>query len=209
MLCILLPFKTVQRIDLWEQTPRIFWEQAPRISFLMIYYKLYIRGYSPIFPNLITKESYNWWVTKRVWGFRHKISKAKYPKISQNVGGTCRKASGEHRDTVQNIRETLRVDAIRCWICPSGEVETPPDGMCRMWDIRVEWRWSIFPDVRHPGGMVAEQISGCKTSGWNIGAVLYPDVRLIRAQLVYQLIHVQLVLLDWGSNQQNLQPITP
>ena len=27
---------------------------------------------------------------------------------------------------------------------------------------------------------------------------------MIRAQLVYQLIHVQLVLLDWGSNQQNL-----
>ena len=27
---------------------------------------------------------------------------------------------------------------------------------------------------------------------------------LIRAQLVSQLIHVQLVLLDWGSNQQNL-----
>ena len=27
---------------------------------------------------------------------------------------------------------------------------------------------------------------------------------LIHAQLVYQLIHVQLVLLDWGSSQQNL-----
>ena len=27
---------------------------------------------------------------------------------------------------------------------------------------------------------------------------------VIRAQSVYQLIHVQLVLLDWGSNQQNL-----
>ena len=27
---------------------------------------------------------------------------------------------------------------------------------------------------------------------------------LIRAHLVYRLIHVQLVLLDWGSNQQNL-----
>ena len=32
---------------------------------------------------------------------------------------------------------------------------------------------------------------------------------LIHAQLVYQLIRVQLVLLDWGSNQQNLLPITP
>ena len=32
-------------------------------------------------------------------------------------------------------------------------------------------------DVRHPGGMEAEQIFGCKTSGWNVGAVPYPDVR--------------------------------
>ena len=32
---------------------------------------------------------------------------------------------------------------------------------------------------------------------------------LIRAHLVYQMIHVQLVLLDGGSNQQNLKPITP
>ena len=49
---------------------------------LMKITKLYIRGDSPFFPNLITKESYNWWVTRRVWGFRHKISKAKYLKIS-------------------------------------------------------------------------------------------------------------------------------
>ena len=70
-------------------------------------YKLYIRGYSPLFPNLITKESYDRWVTRRVWEFRHKISKAKYLKISQNVGGTYREASGEHRGTVQNSCETL------------------------------------------------------------------------------------------------------
>ena len=35
-----------------------------------------------LFPNLITKESYNWWVTRRVWGFRQQISKAKYLKMS-------------------------------------------------------------------------------------------------------------------------------
>ena len=45
-------------------------------------YKLYIRGYSPLFPNLITKESYDRWVTRRVWGFKHQISKAKYLKMS-------------------------------------------------------------------------------------------------------------------------------
>ena len=31
---------------------------------------------------LKTKESYDRWVTRRVWGFRHQISKAKYLKKS-------------------------------------------------------------------------------------------------------------------------------
>ena len=35
-----------------------------------------------LFPNLITKESYNGWVTRRFWEFRQQISKAKYLKIS-------------------------------------------------------------------------------------------------------------------------------
>ena len=35
-----------------------------------------------LFSYLITKESYNWWITRREWGFRHQISEAKYQKIS-------------------------------------------------------------------------------------------------------------------------------
>ena len=54
-----------------------------------------------LFPNLITKESYNWWVTRRVWGFRHQISKAKYLQVSvahiwklqENTVALCRKIS--------------------------------------------------------------------------------------------------------------------
>ena len=49
---------------------------------------------------LKTKESYDRWVTRRVWGFRQQISKEKYPKISQNVGRKYQKALGEHRCTV-------------------------------------------------------------------------------------------------------------
>ena len=56
-----------------------------------------------LFPNLITTESYNWWVTRRFWGFRQQISKVKYLKISQNIGGKYQEASGEHRSTVQNF----------------------------------------------------------------------------------------------------------
>ena len=49
---------------------------------IIIYTRLFI-----LFLNLITKESYNWWVTRRVWGFRHQISKAKYLKMSvANIG---------------------------------------------------------------------------------------------------------------------------
>ena len=135
----------------------------------MIYYKLYIRGYSPIFPNLITKESYNWWVTRRVWGFRRQISKAKYlkmsvanigklqentAKISQNVSRKYLEASGEHRGTVQNICETLRVSAQRIQICLTGEVETPSSPI---------WRQGL--DAKY----LEKVCAGCETSGWNGG----------------------------------------
>ena len=56
------------------------------------------------------------------------------------------------------------------------KVERRPD---RILDVKhpekVE-RWpGRIPDVRHPGGMSAEQNSGCDTSGWNGGALPYPD----------------------------------
>ena len=57
---------------------------------------------------LKTKESYDRWVTRRVWGFRHQISKAKYLKKSvENI----RKLQEKFRCTVQN--EDLVVSIIR------------------------------------------------------------------------------------------------
>ena len=53
-----------------------------------------------LFTYLKTKESYDRWVTRRLWGFRQQISKAKYPKISQNVGRKYQEASREHRSTI-------------------------------------------------------------------------------------------------------------
>ena len=44
-----------------------------------------------------------------------------------------------------------------------------------MWNIRMECRRRRIPDVRHPGGMAAQQNSGCDTSGWNDGALFYLD----------------------------------
>ena len=62
--------------------------KLPRDSFFFKEnYKLYIRGYSPFCSYLTTKESYDRWVTRRVWGFRHQISKTKYLKKSVgNIG---------------------------------------------------------------------------------------------------------------------------
>ena len=48
---------------------------------------------------LKTKESYDRWVTRRVWGFRHQISKTKYlKKPVENI----RKLQEKFRCTVQN-----------------------------------------------------------------------------------------------------------
>ena len=183
------------------------WEQAPEIRFifqrrLQTIYK----GLFTICTYLKTKESCDRWVTRRLWGFRHQISKAKYLKISKekylkiskDVGRTYREASGEHRSTVQKWLwnspgkrcrhcakygcETLRVSAIsRSGYVYPGKLKRPPFPS----GIRI-------PDVRHPGGMSAvaefrmwdirvecrwQQNFGCDTSGWNVGGNRISDVR--------------------------------
>ena len=129
-------------------------EQAPE-RYIYENYNNNIKRLFILFPNLITKESYNWWITRRFWGFRQQICKAKYLKISQNVGGKYQEASGEHRSTCAKwllSHPGRRYQMIR--IRPSGEVEMPPlpSGVrCRMQNIR----WNV-PDVRHPNGMSAQ-----------------------------------------------------
>ena len=46
----------------------------------------YMRLFTP-FPNLITKESYNWWVTRRRMEIYTKISEEKYRKVSATTIG--------------------------------------------------------------------------------------------------------------------------
>ena len=82
VLCILLPYKTVQR-------SRLLGNKLPERSNILYdaNYKTIYKRLFTLFPNLITKESYNWWVTRRIWGFRHQISKAKYLKmLVANIG---------------------------------------------------------------------------------------------------------------------------
>ena len=58
---------------------------------------------------LKTKESYDRCVTRRLWGIRQQISKAKYLRMSV---GNIRKLQ-ENTATLYTERKTLRVSAIR------------------------------------------------------------------------------------------------
>ena len=50
-------------------------------------YKTIYKGLFTFCYYLKSKESYDRWVTRRVWGFRHQISKAKNLKMSvANIG---------------------------------------------------------------------------------------------------------------------------
>ena len=58
---------------------------------------------------LKTKESYDRWVTRRLWGIRQQISKAKYLRMS--VGNI--KKLQENTVALYTERKTLLVSAIR------------------------------------------------------------------------------------------------
>ena len=62
-----------------------------------------------LFAYLKTKESHDRWATRRVWAFRHQISKAKYLKM---LVGNIRKLR-ENTAALYTERKTLRVSAIR------------------------------------------------------------------------------------------------
>ena len=57
-------------------------------------YKTVYKGLFTLCSYLKTKESYDRWVTRRIWGFRHQISKAKYlKKCRSQISGTFRRVS--------------------------------------------------------------------------------------------------------------------
>ena len=62
-----------------------------------------------LYTYLKTKESYDRWVTRRVWEFRQQISKAKYLKMSV---GNIRKFL-ENTAALYTERKTLQVSVIR------------------------------------------------------------------------------------------------
>ena len=219
MLCILLPCKTVQK-DIWSIIDRYMIDILCKGN-----YKLYIRGYSPLFPNLITKESYDRWVTRRVWGFRHKISKAKYLKMSvANIGklqenldikyikkniSKCRlHISGSFRRTPWHCAKWLRNSPgkrfQRIRICLTREVETPSS------PIRHQASDAKYPDevsdVKYPDGMSAENNSGCEISGWNVDGA---EFRMWDIRVECRRSRIPDVRYPSGMSAEQLHPDSP
>ena len=64
--------------------------RLPRAIYIYIYMKITIIAITwifTLFPNLKAKESYNWWLTRRILGFRQKKSDEKYLIVSVvNIG---------------------------------------------------------------------------------------------------------------------------
>ena len=64
--------------------------KLPRVDYMILFCKenyktKYLRLFT-LFPNLITKESYNWWVIRRVWV-------ANIRKLQENTVALCKMAA--------------------------------------------------------------------------------------------------------------------
>ena len=64
----------------------ILLNKLPRAIYKENYKTKYLRLFT-LFPNLITKESYNWWLTRKRMENYTKISEEKYPKVSVTTIG--------------------------------------------------------------------------------------------------------------------------
>ena len=113
-------------------------------------YKTIYMGLFTLCSYLKTKESSDRCVTRRVWGFRHRISKAKYLKMSvANIGKL------QENTAVVHVWPGKRYQRIRT--CLTGEVETSSSPIRhQVPDVKYPIRGSghVWPDripgVRYP-----------------------------------------------------------
>ena len=95
---------------------------------------------------LITKESYNWWITRRKCGFRHQISEAKYQKMSvANIW----KHSGEFHRRTRWLRNYFAAKgwfrSLRNW--PLGWCDRLPMGVTssfQLWFVNRLKHWTAY-----------------------------------------------------------------
>ena len=86
---------------------------------------------------LKTKESYDRWVTRRVWGFIHQISKAKYlkmlvaniRKLQENTAALCKMAAKSFR--------SKRVISQPCKILPSAWSDWLPMAVTSSFQLQI------------------------------------------------------------------------
>ena len=99
-----------------------------------------------LFTYLKTKESYNRWITRRVWGFRQQISKAKYLKM---LVGNIRKLQ-ENTVTLYTERKTLRVGAIKGsrYVWPEKLKRPPFPSGCEISGYKMSAHG--IPDMKYP-----------------------------------------------------------
>ena len=67
----------------------LFENKLPRAIYKENYKTKYLRLFTP-FPNLITKESYNWWVTRRKWKFIQIYLKKKSKRVGAQISGSTK-----------------------------------------------------------------------------------------------------------------------
>ena len=107
-------------------------------------YKLYIRGYSPICSYLKTKESYDRWVTRTVWGFRHQISKAKNLKmLVANIGKLQEKFHSKRAAKFRSKRTTFsqpKADFAAVQNLPSAWSDWLPMAVTPSFQLRIVYR---------------------------------------------------------------------
>ena len=75
--------------------------KLPRAIYKENYKTKYLRLFT-YFPNLITKESYNWWLTRREWKFIQKY-------LKQNISMCRSQISGSTKDQVAGENEVCEI----------------------------------------------------------------------------------------------------
>ena len=68
----------------------LFYNKLPRAIYKENYKTKYLRIFT-LFPNLITKESYSWWITRRKWRFIQKYLKKNIQKCRSQLSGSFRR----------------------------------------------------------------------------------------------------------------------
>ena len=129
---------------------------------------LYMRLFT-LCSCLITKESYDRWITRRVWGFRHQISKVKNLK---NVGRKYREASGEFRSRSRWLRNfavwRTPFRSLRNW--PSALCDRLPNATTHSFQLRIMHRlkpWIFdLPSFETKYSMNKLSFRKCSKSGW-------------------------------------------